>query len=172
MSGLTDSPNETTKDRLKKFEDVLQEYTTKIGVGNIPYYPKEVEDCMALTYEEILRLTEEDCAAKALILNRFAAYIEKEYNRQQVRIRWAEKNIADMVAKEGNKYGDKFTKYDLKIAMIANENTQAKILTDIVLYAEARMLELTGVAKHITLIAKSLSDMRQTKHKYYTDKGE
>ncbi len=172
MSGQIDSQSETTKDRLKKFEDVLQEYTTKLGVGNIPYYPKEVEDCMALTYDEILRLTEDDCGAKSLILNRFAAYIEKEFNRQNVRIKWAEKNLADIVAKEGNKYGDKFTKYELKIAMIANENNQAKTLRDIVLYAEARMLELSGIAKHITLIAKSLNDIRQSKHKYYTDRGE
>lgn len=172
MSGQIDLPTETTKEQLKKFEEVLQEYTNKIGIGNIPYYPQEVQDCMALTYDQILRLTEEECGAKAMILGRFAAYIQKEYNRQHVRIKWAKTKLDYLLAKEGHKYGDKYTKYELKIAMLANENNHAKTLSDIILYAEARSLELTDISKNIALISKTVSDMRQTRHKFYSDKGD
>ncbi len=167
MSGQSELPTDTTKERLKKFEEILQEYTDKIGIGTVAYTPVEVEQCLALNYEEIRHLSEEECAAKAFVLSRFAMYIQKEHNRQAVRVKWADKNIMSIVAKEGSKYGDKFTKHELKVAMIANDNSHAKVLSDIILYAEARMLELTELSKHITLISRTLSDMRQTKRQYY-----
>ncbi len=168
MSGQQDSLSETTKERLKKFEEILQTYVDGIGIGTVSYYPLEVNSCMSLTYDEILKLNEEECAAKAFVLSRFAIYIQKEFNRQQVRIKWAKTNLDGTLAKEGDKYGDKYTKYDQKLAMLCNDNSQAKTLSDIVLYAEARMLELNELSKHLTLISRTLSDMRQTKRKYYT----
>lgn len=166
MAGPVESQAETTKKQLSDFEKILDEYIGKIGLGDIKYQPVEVQKILDMSYEDITRLTEDECAAHYFVLSKFAFYIRKEQNRQNVRVNWAKTKLAGIFAKEGSKYGDSYVKYEVKLGGLCNENSTAKILSDIILYAGARSTELEQLAEHINTISKSLNDNRQTKRKY------
>jgi hypothetical protein len=167
MSGQDESPAETTKQRLASFEKVLDEYKGKLGIGQITYNPIEVQECLDLSYEQLSKLTEEDCGIKAYILNRFAAYLNQENNRHQSRIEWANSNLLRLLAQTGSQYGDSYVKHEVKLAALCAGNTTAETLNQILLHAKARAHELNDVAKHISMISRDLNNLRQSKRKHY-----
>ena len=149
----------TTKERLSQFEEILNEYNNKVGLGFKPIYqPAELQKYMTLTYDEVSKLDEAECKSASYILSQYAFYLRKEINRHNVRVYWAQKHLGDLLAKEAKKF-DNVYGYEQKLAAMCVDNEYAKAVGQILFHAKSRVMELEDVTDHITSISKVYSNM-------------
>lgn len=157
----------SAKQQLAEFEKILNEYTDGIGLNRIQHN-SEVSKILTLSRKELNGMDPEDCGECSFILSQYSSYIRKEHNRQRVRVHWAEKKLANLIARESSKYGfggDKarYTKYELLKGTIVAADGAAKVLDNIQTHAKAREIELEGLATEINTMAKALIELQQTK---------
>lgn len=155
-------------DRLKEFEQVLDQYETSIGLKSIKYNA-EVNACMSLTRAEVNAMTVQECTVYNLILTQYSAYLQMEYNRNKTRNEWATRELDLIVAQDASKYGygdeKNFVKYELVKSKIILANAGAKALYGIIKHAAARAQELEQMSTKVSMIARALFDVRMMKVK-------
>lgn len=158
MSGENKSFNE----RLKGYQGILDQYSIKIGVAHI-MYSAEANKAMLLTGEELRGMSPEECGETAFILAQYATFVEMEHNRENANLEWAEDNLTKIIAKEGDRYGDKYTKFEIKKARVLSDDSSAQVLGSIITEARGRATQLKGIASGIRVMAKYIDGLRQTK---------
>lgn len=151
-----------TLSRLQKFEEELDDFITGVGLGNLTY-ESEADKAMSLTIDQLKGLSADDCGNLSYKLQQYATFIQQRYNRAKNMERWAKHNMNIVVAKEGNAYGSKYTKYEEKYWMVAAGNTYAKSLNNIILQAGAKMSELDSMSSKIHSMAQALREIQQNK---------
>ncbi len=154
--------NRSFEDRLKEYQSTLDHYAIKIGVAHIMYSP-EANKAMLLTGEELRGMSPEECGETAFILSQYATFVEMEYNKENANLEWAEDKLTDIIAKEGDRYGDKYTKFEIKKARVLSDDSSAKVLGNIITEARGRATKLKGIASGIRVMAKYVDGLRQTK---------
>ncbi len=154
--------NGTISEQVEAFKKVLNDY---IGAIKLKVDLPDLERYMELTADELRSITAEDCQVGSYTLLRYSLFIQKEFNRHQNLQNWAEHNLDLMLAKESDNYGDKYTKWDAKRAMLENENNAAKELANIIKHARSRCTELTFITNQINLMAKTLDNLQYSKRK-------
>lgn len=166
MSGENESLKETAKEQLKSFENLLDEYLRNIGVKELKINTKEIYEVLDMNYEDLIRLDVEQCGAYAFILSRFGLYLQKDINRHNSRVKWAESNLNKLLMKDYKNYGGIYGN-DHKIAALCNDNSSANTINSIYFHAKARTIELEGLVNQINLICNTLKDLQFTKRKIY-----
>lgn len=162
MSGETKS--KTFEERLEDFHKILKTYTDNIGLKNIGYN-SDVDILLKLNKKQLNALSIEDCAEGAFILSQYALFVQKEYNKQKVRIIWANKHLDRIVANHEGNYsgGQKFIKYELLRQKVINGDSAATALDGIVVHATARATELEDLNHNISNMARYLSQLERIK---------
>jgi hypothetical protein len=160
MSG--NPASETAKDRLAKFEAILDEYLLSIGLDKIQY-SNYAFDIINKPYTLLEKMTESECGEACFTLRQYVLYLQKEKNRNNVRLKWANTELLRLLAASAGKYGDTFVKFDEKTARLAYDNVAAGVLMNIVTHATARMTEVEGITTQINLIADTLRDLQSAK---------
>lgn len=157
------------KERMKKFEAILDEYQKQNGLSHI-LYNSEIEGVLSLTREELSNLTAEQCGESQFLLAQYSAYLQKNYNRHNAKLKWAERELSNLVAKECHNYGDdnfmNNAKFQLILGKVIYGNEAAKVLNQIVNHASACVNELNDMSTKISFISKALGDLQQSKRKY------
>ncbi len=163
---MTSGEIKSQADRLKEFEGLLEEYESNIGLQGVKFNA-EVEPYLCLTRTQILAMTVQDCAIANLILTSYAAFLQAQFNRQKVRTEWAGRELDLIMSREASKYGygdDKnFVKYEFVRGKVIGANEAAKNLNGIVKHASARMLELDQMSTKVSMIARSIFDVKMMK---------
>ena len=140
---------------MKRAIELLDEYES--GIGLPPHSPpgseSELNKYFSFDRDVIEAMSAEECATTAYRLAQFSFYFQREVNRETAREKWAKSQLDDTISKELSGY-DKFTKHDVKISMICQENSYAKTLRSIQIKAEQRVTRLTYLSSSI----KNLSD--------------
>jgi hypothetical protein len=159
--------DKTFQDRLKEYEEVLDEYTKGFGL-NYVMYNKEVEVILLLTYDQIKNLDSEGCDTYSYLLAQYSLTITKEINRNRARLAWAQKQLDLLVASQSKKYvgADEkasFIKYELLVNRVVLADSSAQVLNKIVLHANGRVLELDNVSAKIDLMSRTLSNLGRSK---------
>lgn len=149
-------------DRWKQAEQILNDYSQSIGTTAIAYN-NESEKSLNLKSEDLKKLTPEEISIHAYTLAHYASFVQKEINRQNAKLKWANHNLNLVIAKVGAKYGDKWTKYDERRVMVASDNEYAKILYDITLQAGIRVSELDFLSSRISAMSDLLNELHKTK---------
>lgn len=151
-------------DRLKEYERVLDEYLTGIGVNSFTYNP-EVDDILSLTKNHLRGMSPEELGENSYILAQYSAYIQKEYNRQVTRVKWARTDLERIVSALFSEYKtkDEFVKHEVVVGRIMKDNTVAKKLGSIVKFAEGRMSELQGLSQSVNVMSNTLIELQRTK---------
>lgn len=166
--GENSLPPKSMNDRLKEFEAILDEYETKIGLGGIRFN-HEVEECLTLTRSQINAMTIQECSVFGLMIAQYSAFLQMQYNRQKTRMDWATRELDLIIAKDASKYGygdDKnFVKYDVVKSKVIVANEAARILSNIIKHAAARAQELEQMSTKISMIGKSIFDIKMMKVK-------
>ena len=157
MSGNQESE---TLLRLNKFEGELDDFNKAIGLVKVNLDPV-IETALNLSIDNLNSMSVEDIAIYAYKLQSYALYIQKQYNRVKNLHRWANHNLTIITAKEGNQYGNTYTKYEEKKAFVAAGNSYGIQLNKIILDAGARMEELDSISNKISSVSKALSDIQQ-----------
>lgn len=146
----------STKQQMSMVEEALNEYEEKCGLPQFksPCDDAEVNLYFAMPRDAIEKLSHEDCAQVAYRLAQLAFYIQRCLNRENARITWAETNLNKTISKECNQF-DKFTKHEMKVELIKQQNSYANSLGKIIDYARQRVDRLTFLAASV----KNLSDI-------------
>lgn len=156
--------NSSPKDSLKRFTDLLDEYVYSIG---LPIKKNtEVDDILTLTAQEMSAMTALQCGEAAFLIFQYAAYIQSEYNRNVVRLMWAEEQISSLLGKYGDQYGDSYTKYDIRRARLCSGDDAAKIINQIRIHASARCEELKDISNKLTMMGRALLEYQGAKSRH------
>ena len=163
---MTNGENKSTaKQKLAKYEEILKEYTEKIGISSVALNT-EVISLLSLNSSDMESMAAEDCGIGAYILSQYALYLQQEYNRNKVRRDWADKEINLLLANNYSNYGDQYTKWDAKKNMLIAADQHANALHQIIKHAETRISELQDTSSRISTMARYLESLQQTKRRF------
>jgi len=89
----------TPKDRMIAVETVLNEYEEGLGLPkfNEQYGEAEVTGYLEMDRRSMEKLTLEDCAEMAIVLDQFAFHLQRAVNRENARVNWATEVLKDSV---------------------------------------------------------------------------
>lgn len=158
----------TSKDELKYWDDILDEYENSIGLGTYSNIHSFTEDELNLYFtmnrDSIEKLTPEDCAQISYRLAQYAFFLQRTLNREIARHNWAEENIKETIADEINNYkGYGFMEKSLQAI---KHNDKATSLNKIKRYAQQRMDRLSYLANSVKNLSDILLSVQRTKVKH------
>lgn len=148
--------HKSSKEELKHWDDVLDEYEKSIGLP--PYNgaglpEQELNEYLSMNRDILEKLNPEDCAQISYRLAQYAFHIQRTINREIARYNWADESIKDAIADEINSY--KGYGYIEKSAQAIKHNEKATGLNNIKKFAKQRSDRLSYLANCI----KNLSDI-------------
>ncbi len=154
---------------IKQMEDVeaaLDDYESSSGLPiNInPGNEEELQEYLNMDRDKISKLSCLDCGEISIRLAQFSIYIQRLFNREAARVTWATTTIDNSVAPLWNNY-DKYLKYDIKVALIGQENEYISKLNKIISYAKQRMNRLEYISSGIKYMSEVLIRQQQYKKK-------
>lgn len=152
------------KNKLYKLDEILDEYEKSIGLPQYssPGTEDELNQYLSMSRDELEKLTPEVCSHLVYRLSQYAFYLKRLFNREKTRVIWARQELMNIVAKASNSY-DKFTKFDVKVSLITNDDEYAMSLQKILTYAEERVQRLEELAIYIKHLSDSMKNMQAAK---------
>ena len=137
------------KEELEKWDKILDEYEISTGLPPFlaQYRNPEATQYMHMARNQIEKLSPQDCASAALILNELSFHIQRAYNREIARVNWAEDTIKTLVAQEVHNY--KGYSYAERLEQAIKNNTHAMKLKKIKVYAKQRSDRLSFLSSNI-----------------------
>lgn len=140
----------SASDQLEKWDKILDEY--EISTGLVPfligYTNPEATRMMHMDRGQIEKLSPQDCAAAALILNELSFHVQRAYNRETARVNWSESTIKSVVANEVQGY--KGYSYAERLEQAIKNNEHAIKLKKINIYAKQRADRLSFLSSNIS----------------------
>lgn len=149
------------EDKLAATVKVLDDYSKGVGLDTIQYN-SDVEIVLKLNFESLSKMSADELASSAFILDQYALFLQRQINREKAKTNWAKSNLDVVVAENGQNF-DKYTKYELRIATIIKENDIARNLNQIIVKATTRLDELDFVATRIASMATKLETLHKSK---------
>jgi flagellar biosynthesis chaperone FliJ len=158
----------TSKDEVKYWDDILDEYETSIGLGKYSdthnFTDSELSNYFTMTRDAIEKLSPEDCAQIAARLAQYAFFLQRTLNREIARHNWAEENVKETIADEINNY--KGYGYIEKSLQAIKHNDKASTLNKIKKYAQQRMDRLSYLANSVKNLSDIMLSVQRTKVKH------
>jgi hypothetical protein len=148
--------NKNSKEELKYWDDILDEYEKSIG---LPKYhadvlpEQELNEYLTMTRDMLEKLSPEDCAQISYRLGQFSFHIQRTINRELARYNWADETTKETIADEINNY--KGYGYLEKSGQAIKHNEKAFSLNNIKKFAKQRSDRLSYLAN----CTKNLSDI-------------
>jgi len=106
---------------LEELEEFLDKYCTQFMVPQCEYDPK-AQDLIRLKYDEVAKLSSDECYSASLTLCSYIIYLRKELDLMEARIRWCEEIINKIVGREWKNFPD-FMKYEVRRQAIIQQDT-------------------------------------------------
>ena len=146
----------STKEEVKYWDDILDEYEQSIGLPtyqNDIFPESELNEYLTMNRDTIEKLNPEDCAQISYRLGQFSFHIQRSINRELARYNWVDEVMKETIADELNNY--KGYGYVEKSIQAIKHNDKAQSLNKIKNYAKQRSDRLSYLANGI----KNLSDI-------------
>jgi hypothetical protein len=158
----------TSKEELKYWDDILDEYENSIGLGIYSdvhgFTESELNTYFTMNRDAIEKLDPEDCAQISYRLAQYAFFLQRTLNREIARHNWAEENIKETIADEINNYkGYGFVE---KSIQAIKHNDKAISLNKIKKYAQQRMDRLSYLANSVKNLSDIMLSVQRTKVKH------
>ena len=150
-----DSENSIALGQMEKLDVALDEYESKVGLSNFSEThanESEVKKYMSMSREQMESLSIEDCAQAAILLGGFSFHVQRCYNREMARVKWADSKIKSIISGKENQYRGS---WDSQWGQAVKENSHAKDLLRLKNYAQQRAERLTYLASSV----KNISDL-------------
>lgn len=149
-------------EQLKEFEEVLDEYRTRLGLDNIQMSSDAIK-YLSLTFGQVKGMSEEEANYASFALSQYAAYIQTEQNRHTSRVGWAEDKLGKIIAVKSQGGNNQYTKYELLKAQIIVGDSAAQALNNIILHAQARSNELDSISDKIIFMSVRMKDVKKVR---------
>ncbi len=138
----------------------LDEYERNIGLPDISNYTDTAQEYFNLTRNQLEKLSIEDCAHGAYILNNLALHIQRNINRENARSNWAKQRLKVYAADKVSQYRGSWEQQELQALKASSfGNKLLDLLTDITL----RIDRLTFVSTNVRQLAESLTNIQRAK---------
>lgn len=128
-------------------EKTLLEYRKKLCL-TIQMNP-QAEQILSMREVELNALDSQTRDLYSYLLMQHSLYIQQEFNYHATKHTWAKHNLEITIGKLARNYGDKWTKWEEKKVAIINENSFAKVLSDMIRETSIYMELLNFVSKKI-----------------------
>lgn len=158
MSQNENGNKKSFKDQLKDYEAILDKYLNSIGADKFSY-DNIVLSVINMDYAQLSKLTNEECREYRFLLLQYVLFLQKEFNRNLSRKRWAEAHLDQIVARQQTNYQDKYMKYEAVRNKIISGDSSAQVLNLMIIHADGRLNELSGLSDRISDLSRALGDM-------------
>lgn len=139
----------TKKGRIEEIEESIDEFLE----GFVPVSkPQDIADSLNMNENNFAIMSATDLTTVAFKMARYAAFIQKEYNKSVAMVGWIDKNFFHLV---GSRYPKK------------HELARSKNLMDLErkrISAQQKIDSLSGLAASVNQIVKQLNDMARYKN--------
>lgn len=159
-----------SEEQLQGLETLLNEYENANYLPSIksPGTMEELEQYLTINRDGLEQLTADACAEISVRLKQYSYYVQRLYNREQVRVSWTHKCLNKIIATHVGDF-DKFMKHDMKVELIIKENGVAENLTKLLNHAEIRSIDLAFLAASIKDIGDAINSVKYSKIKGHSD---
>lgn len=158
-------PDITAKEQLEKWDKILDEYETGLGLPNYTSYTvplDEMETYLQMNRDVLEKLSAEECRLISVRLAQFSFHLKRAFNREKSRIKWVTRELKNTIAMELNNY--KGYGYDEKASQAIKMNSHASKLSKIQTYAESRADRLEGLSDNLKTLAGFLRSVQYSKY--------
>jgi hypothetical protein len=160
--------HKTSKEEIKYWDDILDEYESSIGLGKYSeqhsFSNSEFDNYFQMNRDSIEKLNPEDCAQISYRLSQYGFYLQRTLNREIARANWAESSIKEVIADDINNYkGYGFVE---KSMQAIKHNDKASSLNKIKKYAQQRIDRLSYLANSIKNLSDIMLSIQRTKVKH------
>lgn len=146
-----------------KAEQVLDSYEKLSGIPEFSMFDStQVDRYFTMTIEQLNRLPPTECAEAAYILAQYSFHLQRVYNRESAKHRWAQDQMSKLVCDKLQNY-DTYMKYDHKIALIAKENNVVERLQEIISYSGQMMERMNFLSTSIKNMCETMSNVQKAK---------
>lgn len=140
---------------MEKLDKVLDEYEGLCGLPSFKEefsHPDNIQQYIGMTREQMEKLSPEDCAEIAILLNGFSFHLQRAYNREIARINWAQNLLRNIVSGRECQYRGS---WDSQFAQAVKEDTYCTKLLKLKAYAQQRADRIT----YLSTSMKNMSDL-------------
>lgn len=130
-------------------------------------YNAIVDKYLEITPEGLGKMGADELAEGAYLLTQYSEYLQREINKQQSILEWADRNIDMLVYPVLNNYGDSYVKFEQKKASAIMENPTAKELMSIRGKAQNHLTALKDLPYKIDKRADRLAALNVTRRRKY-----
>lgn len=157
MSETTNGPHES------KLDQTLDSFAAKCGLPEGCPLTVENEAKRLLTLEpgQLAALTRTQCAEGAFVLFQFAFFLQKASNREQSRVRWAEKTCKKIVASRLSQY--KAYSFEERLLLATQDDDAASGVDVKGVNAQLKLDRLAYLSMKVEGLARSLETLRMEK---------
>jgi hypothetical protein len=148
---------------LIKAEKVLDNYEKLSGIPEFsPFNTNEIDRYFRMRIEQLNKLTAMECAEGAYMLAQYSFYLQRMYNRESAKHRWATDKMAQLVCDKMADY-DTYMKYEHKVSLIAKENNVVEKLRDIISYTSQVMERLNFLSTSVKNMGEVMSNIQKAR---------
>ena len=160
-----DSKHQTVEERQLVVERKLNEYEGRCGLPATmaPGSDLELNEYLIMSKDTLQALDMQECSSIAYRLAQFSLYITRLLNLEKSTLLWAEALMKERVAIAKDSFGQ-YTKHEMKFDLLAQEDSFAQKLNEIIRQSTQRIQRLDGIAIAINFLAKILLDIRRSKY--------
>lgn len=146
-----------------KAEQTLDNYEKLIGIPEFSAFDTEqIDRYFVMRIEQLNKLSAIECAEAAYVLAQYSFYLQRMYNRESSKNRWASDQMTKLVCDKIENY-DTYMKYDNKIALIAKENDVVKKIQSIINYTEQIKERLNFLSTSVKNMCDIMSNLQKAK---------
>lgn len=142
----------------EKLEELLNQFAASIKFYKNTAPIDEPAPFLRVAREEMERYSAEDCAEISLMLNQYALFLARAYNRENARFKMYEAALMRGVAKRWGEWGDIFGSTELKVSIIAASD---EALSDIQKKRDRAKLVLTDMDGLVMMVKQCADSWRQ-----------
>lgn len=151
--------------KLEEQAAFLDKWENDIGIKTISV-PPDIDYALSLTYNQLEKLTPEQCAHYAYVLSEYALYIQKLNNRESAKYKSINHEIGKLVAPKLSQY--EYISHEMKVHLIAKENTVVEGLFKRLNLQEQKLERLSFVSSHIKHLSDALNNVHRAKKTWQT----
>lgn len=152
----------TIEDKIAQSVTNAQESLKKLKI-TAASCPADVELSTNLTPDQLRAMSEEEIGIHAITLQRYSLFVQQETNKAHGVAKLVEHCINLLVGKNYSNYGDQYTKFDVKKAMVLTDNDSGKVLNKLFVETSTLSESFNSLAYKISSLANSLIELQKTK---------
>jgi hypothetical protein len=150
--------------RLDERNTLLDNIEKQLGLIALPKEPNldknEINKIMELSRTELEALSTEDCEYGSYLVSQYSMFVQRHINRLNAIKIWAENELKQIVA---SAFDTHTGPWEMREPKIVNENSAAKKLKDMSIFAEQQLARLDNIPRRLDALSSRLDGLKFSK---------